>query len=107
MGSPCQSVIRTLSSKMIERRLFTGVCVLSVGLRITLAVPVEVESQSELKDNGDGLTGPQPSVLGSVDKVFKQVTSFDQYQCLQKMVCEFMGTNAVTSQFNNNNNGQF
>ena len=66
-----------------------------------------------LKDNGDGLTGPQPSVLGSVDKVFKQVTNFDQYQCLQKMICQFMGaagdtvTNAVTSNFNNNNNGQF
>ena len=128
--SPCQSVIRTVSSKMIEGRLVTGICVLYVGLRITGAVPVEVESQSEwvvgdkqlyriqdceihrLKDNGDGLTGPQPSVLGSVDKVFKQVTNFDQYQCLQKMVCEFMGaagdtvTNAVTSNFNNNNNGQ-
>ena len=66
-----------------------------------------------LKDNGDGLTGPQPSVIGSVDKVFKQVTKFDQYQCLQKMICQFMGaagdtvTNAVTSNFNNNNNGQF
>ena len=36
-----------------------------------------------LKDNGDGLTGPQPSVIGSVDKVFKQVNQFDQYQCLQ------------------------
>ena len=36
-----------------------------------------------LKDDGDGLTGPQPSVIGSVDKVFKQVNKFDQYQCLQ------------------------
>ena len=36
-----------------------------------------------LKDNGDGLTGPQPSILGSVDKVFNKVNQFDQYQCLQ------------------------
>ena len=42
-----------------------------------------VESQSELRDDGDGLTGPQPSIVGSVDKVFKQVNKFDQYQCLQ------------------------
>merc|ERR1719512_592094 len=97
---------------MREGRLATVICVLCVGIRITEAVPVEVESQSELKDNGDGLTGPQPSVLGSVDKVFKQVTNFDQYQCLQKMICQFMGaagdtvTNAVTNSFNNNNNGQ-
>ena len=38
---------------------------------------------SRLKDTGDGLTGPQPSVIGSVDKVFKQVTQFDQAQCIQ------------------------
>merc|ERR1719229_1548117 len=69
---------------------------------------------------GDGLTGPQPSVIGSVDKVFKQVTQFDQAQCIQKMICQFMGaagdtvTNAVSSQlgggnnqFNNGQLGQF
>ena len=44
------------------------------------------ESQSELRDDGDGLTGPEPSIVGSVDKVFKQVNNFDQYQCLQVSV---------------------
>ena len=38
---------------------------------------------SRLKDTGEGLTGPQPSVIGSVDKVFKQVTQFDQARCIQ------------------------
>jgi len=52
----------------------------------TLAVPIE------LKDDGDGLTGPQPSIIGSLDKVFNKVNKFDQYQCLQKMICEAMGT---------------
>jgi len=84
--------------------------VLSIATSITLGVPVE--SQSELKDDGDGLTGPQPSVIGSVDKVFKQVNQFDQYQCLQKMICQFMGAagDAVTNSVNNNfasNSGQF
>ena len=44
---------------------------------------------SRLKDDGDGLTGPQPSVIGSVDKVFKQVNNFDQYQCLQVLYSWF------------------
>merc|ERR1712212_1354021 len=52
----------------------------------TSAVPIE------LKDDGDGLTGPQPSIIGSLDKVFNKVNKFDQYQCLQKMICEAMGT---------------
>merc|ERR1719495_1450805 len=62
-------------------------------------------SPVELKDDGDGLTGPQPSILGSVDKVFNKVNSFDQYQCLQKMICQFMGgaedavVNTVTNNF--------
>merc|ERR1719495_3049785 len=62
-------------------------------------------SPVELKDDGDGLTGPQPSLLGSVDKVFNKVNSFDQYQCLQKMICQFMGgaedavVNTVTNNF--------
>jgi len=66
---------------------------------LSLASPVE------LKDDGDGLTGPQPSIIGSVDKVFKQVNNFDQKECLQKMICEFMGkaedvvVNSVNSQF--------
>merc|ERR1711862_693351 len=60
---------------------------------------------------GDGLTGPQPSVIGSVDKVFKQVNQFDQYQWLQKMICQFMGTagEVVSNSVNNNfgsNSGQ-
>jgi len=50
------------------------------------------ENPVELKDDGDGLTGPQPSILGSVDKVFNKVNQFDQYQCLQKMICQFMGS---------------
>merc|ERR1712038_2040313 len=67
---------------------------------------------SELKDDGDGLTGPQPSVIGSVDKVFKQVNNFDQFQCLQKMICEFMGSagDAVANTVSNNfgsQTGQF
>merc|ERR1719495_1087598 len=62
-------------------------------------------SPVELKDDGDGLTGPQPSILGSVDKVFNKVNNFDQYQCLQKMICQFMGgaedavVNTVTNNF--------
>merc|ERR1719361_1437408 len=90
--------------------LLTFLLSILASLTFSTAMP---EMASELKDNGDGLTGPQPSVIGSVDKVFKQVTKFDQYQCLQKMICQFMGaagdtvTNAVTSNFNNNNNGQF
>jgi len=59
---------------------------LMVGLGTTSAVPIE------LKDDGDGLTGPQPSIIGSLDKVFNKVNKFDQYQCLQKMICEAMGT---------------
>merc|ERR1711962_87230 len=46
----------------------------------------------ELKDDGEGLTGPEPSIVGSVDKVLKNVNKFDQYECLQKMICEAMGT---------------
>jgi len=46
----------------------------------------------ELKDDGEGLTGPQPSVLGSIDKVFNKVNKFDSNQCLLKMICEAMGT---------------
>merc|ERR1719225_2337661 len=70
------------------------------------------EISSELKDDGDGLTGPQPSVIGSVDKVFKQVNNFDQFQCLQKMICEFMGSagDAVANTVSNNfgsQTGQF
>merc|ERR1711983_516220 len=77
----------------------------------SLTSVISVESQSELKDDGDGLTGPQPSVIGSVDKVFKQVNQFDQYQCLQKMICQFMGTagEVVSNSVNNNfgsNSGQ-
>merc|ERR1712072_1160839 len=62
-------------------------------------------SPVELKDDGDGLTGPQPSILGSGDKVFNKVNNFDQYQCLQKMICQFMGgaedavVNTVTNNF--------
>ncbi len=29
-------------------------------------------------------------MLGSVDKVFKAVKDFDQYQCIERMVCEYM-----------------
>jgi len=61
-------------------------------------------SPIELKDDGDGLTGPQPSIIGSVDKVFNKVNSFDQYQCLQKMICQFMGgaEDAVVNTVSNN-----
>ena len=41
------SVIRAVSTKMREGRLAIVICVLCVGIRITEAVPVEVESQSE------------------------------------------------------------
>merc|ERR1712241_1580024 len=90
--------------------LLLPIFVMTLASSITLGVPVE--SQSELKDDGDGLTGPQPSVIGSVDKVFKQVNSFDQYQCLQKMICEFMGSagDAVANTVSNNfgsQTGQF
>merc|ERR1712054_178869 len=62
------------------------------------------ENPVELKDDGDGLTGPQPSILGSVDKVFNKVNQFDQYQCLQKMICQFMGRaeDAVVNTVSNN-----
>ena len=41
------SVIRAVSTKMREGRLVSVICFLCLGLRITEAVPVEVESQSE------------------------------------------------------------
>lgn len=61
-------------------------CSLVVLVSIVSAVPVE------LKDDGEGLTGPQPSIVGSIDKVFNKVNKFDSNQCLQKMICEAMGT---------------
>ena len=30
--------------------------------------------------------GPGPSVLGSLDKIFKSVKDFDQYQCIERMM---------------------
>merc|ERR1712038_466340 len=73
-------------------------------LMIASSSLARTEISSELKDDGDGLTGPQPSVIGSVDKVFKQVNKFDQYQCLQKIICEFMGTagDSVVNTISNN-----
>ena len=53
------------------------------SLSWVLSSPPFTPLSCRLKDDGDGLTGPQPSVIGSVDKVFKQVNNFDQYQCLQ------------------------
>merc|ERR1719225_1199757 len=81
-------------------------------LMIASSCLARTEISSELKDDGDGLTGPQPSVIGSVDKVFKQVNNFDQFQCLQKMICEFMGSagDAVANTVSNNfgsQTGQF
>jgi len=59
------------------------------------SVPVEILD--------DEKTGPQPSIVGSIDKVLKNVNKMDQYQCLQKMICEFMGQaeNTVVSAVNN------
>jgi hypothetical protein len=34
--------------------------------------------------------GPGPSVIGSVDNVFKAIKDFDQYRCLERMLCEYM-----------------
>jgi len=34
--------------------------------------------------------GPGPSVLGSVDKVFKAVKDFDKYKCIERVICEYM-----------------
>ncbi|TRY78207.1 hypothetical protein TCAL_14441 [Tigriopus californicus] len=36
--------------------------------------------------------GPGPSILGSLDNIFGSVKDFDQYQCLEKMLCEYMQT---------------
>ena len=60
------------------------VFILSCRVRLaTCYCPAVTTECCRLKDDGDGLTGPQPSILGSVDKVFNKVNSFDQYQCLQ------------------------
>ena len=103
------------------------VFILSCRVRLaTCYCPAVTTECCRLKDDGDGLTGPQPSILGSVDKVFNKVNSFDQYQCLQvltntqlhlttealnkvclfqKMICQFMGgaedavVNTVTNNF--------
>jgi len=73
-------------------------------LGLLFCLPLCHSSPIELKDDGDGLTGPQPSILGSVDKVFNKVNKFDQYQCLQKMICQFMGSaeDAVVNTVSNN-----
>eukprot|EP00095_Tigriopus_kingsejongensis_P006989 maker-scaffold430_size173499-snap-gene-0.43 protein:Tk06989 transcript:maker-scaffold430_size173499-snap-gene-0.43-mRNA-1 annotation:"vacuolar protein sorting" len=34
--------------------------------------------------------GPGPSILGSLDNIFGSVKDFDQYRCLEKMLCEYM-----------------
>merc|ERR1711936_119748 len=75
-------------------------CLLLLFLLPLSTARPDVAVASELKDDGDGLTGPQPSVIGSVDKVNK----FDQYQCLQKMICEFMGSagDSVVNTISNN-----
>ena len=60
------------------------VFILSCRVRLaTCYCPAVTTECCRLKDDGDGLTGPQPSILGSVDKVFNKVNTFDQYQCLQ------------------------
>jgi len=62
-----------------------------------VAVPVEILD--------DEKNGPQPSIMGSFDKVLKSVNKMDDNQCLQKMICEFMGqtenavVDAVSNQF--------
>ena len=30
--------------------------------------------------------GPAPSILGSIDNIFKSIKDYDQYQCLERMV---------------------
>merc|ERR1711936_635308 len=89
------------SSMARSCHLLTFLLSILASLTFSTARP---EMASELKDDGDGLTGPQPSVIGSVDKVFKQVNKFDQYQCLQKIICEFMGTagDSVVNTISNN-----
>jgi len=46
---------------------------------------------------GDGITpvdGPAgPSIIGSVDNVFKALKDYDQYRCIEKMLCEAMSEN--------------
>ena len=40
-------------------------------------------------DSSGGITspdGPGPSMLGSLDKIFKSVKDFDQYQCIERMM---------------------
>lgn len=42
--------------------------------------------------------GPAPSILGSIDNIFHSVKEYDQYQCLERMLCEYMQTDEETSQ---------
>ena len=34
--------------------------------------------------------GPGPSILGSLDNIFGSVKNFDQYRCIERMLCEYM-----------------
>ena len=34
--------------------------------------------------------GPGPSILGSIDNIFRAVKDFDQYRCIERMLCEYM-----------------
>jgi len=65
---------------------------------ISLAHQLPSNGKSDVKD------GPEPSILGSVDKVLQSVNNFDQLQCIQKMICEYMGSteDAVLSAVSNN-----
>lgn len=50
---------------------------------------------SDLPDLGAGPEipagdGPGPSLLGSVDNIFKSIKDFDQYRCIERMICEYM-----------------
>jgi len=42
--------------------------------------------------------GPSPSILGSIDNIFQSVKEYDQYHCLERMLCEYMQTDDETSQ---------
>ena len=36
--------------------------------------------------------GPSASIIGSVDKIFGSIKEYDQYRCIERMLCEYMQT---------------
>ncbi|CAB4056042.1 unnamed protein product [Lepeophtheirus salmonis] len=41
-------------------------------------------------ENGEIRDGPSPSIIGSIDNVFKSVKDYDSNKCIERMICEYM-----------------